>query len=176
MWVCICQFHSLENSYIFQVLKVIWNAVSLKHALSIRDISWGTYISGWILWWTASIFPAPNLPCFESFSSQPLPLQPWDPSKDCHLLFVWRPWWQVMDLQVCLSGLRWNRTGKWQLVNLVIGAGRCKAWHHWPRVLCHVQDVALQWWRVKPQAERRNTTKIGESRSSAGIWRLYEIN
>lgn len=29
----------LKNSYIFQVLKVIWKAVSLKHALSIQNIA-----------------------------------------------------------------------------------------------------------------------------------------
>lgn len=88
MGICTHQFRSLENSYIFQVLKVIWKAVSLKHALSIQNIPWGTYISGWKLWWTASIFPSANLLAFEKFSPQPLPLQPWDPSKECHLLFV----------------------------------------------------------------------------------------
>lgn len=36
------QFYNLENSYIFQALKVLWEGVSLKHTFSIHNILLGT--------------------------------------------------------------------------------------------------------------------------------------
>lgn len=39
MWeICYSQFCSLEGSYIFQALKIIWKAVTRKHGLSIQTI------------------------------------------------------------------------------------------------------------------------------------------
>ena len=122
---------------------------------------WGSYSLGWKLWWTAIMFSAPNLPCLENLSPHPLSFQPCDPSGDCHDL-TWDVWSPLMDLEVCLSGLDWTKTEKWELANLVAGAVRYKTWHHQPCVLSH---VVYSGWRQNQQAER----------NTAESWREQEF-